>query len=340
MHDRILDGLRSVANVWLVASLRDDRINFPSATDARVFIPDLHLLSKKKAGDYSYSTNEPTLLATVLKKLVALRDEARGRGQTFVVYQLGDYLDLWREAPTSMDEPQTIERILRDQGPIVEAFTKLKFRLVLGNHDYELHRAFPAWDRRYYLTMEGQGSPRGVVVHGDVFDWVEDLPDAINRWAVYMLGPYAAASDYDLGDLKEMMRRTHSHRAYKRWIKPPAHLGTVEKRDTDSPIPDRWNVRQEGVGGADTGFLAKAHQLCGEVNTAYQQDLRFVVCGHTHQAKIAVRNVRGGGLFTLMDCGGWIGTCSDGTGRLKMGNAQIGILHRNEARIYQLGPLT
>jgi UDP-2,3-diacylglucosamine pyrophosphatase LpxH len=340
MHERILTSLRSVANVWLVASLRDDRIGFPSRTDARVFIPDLHLLSRKGAQQYSYSTNETQLLGTVLNTLVTLRNDARSRGEVFVVYQLGDYLDLWREAPTDMEEPRTIERILRDHREIVEAFTMLKFRFVLGNHDFELHRAFPAWDRRYYLTSTEQPIPRGVVLHGDLFDWVEGLPDALSRWAVYFFGPHFAASDYDLGDLKNLMRRQHGRKTYRREIKPAADLGSLERRDADGPIPDRWNVQQEGLAGADVGFLDLAQRLCSEVNARYQQDLRFVACAHTHHARIAVRDAGNGSLFTLMDCGAWVGNCSDTSGEMKMGNAQIGVLHNNEARIYQLGPLT
>ena len=340
MHNLVLDALKEVADVWLVASLRDRRINFASTDDVRVFIPDLHLLSKAKEGDYPYSTTAPGLLATVLKELAKLRDQVRSEGGTFVVYQMGDYLDLWREAPTAMDEAKTVEKILRDNRDIVEGLTKLKFRLILGNHDFNLHHFFGAWDRRYYLTSADQPIPRGVALHGDLFDWVEEFPDAVKRMAVYILGPYHAGSDYDLGEMKELMRKGHHGRKYKREIQPDAVLGEVEKRDTDSPIPERWNVQVEGEREADLGFLPQACELCGEVNRSYQQDLRFVVCAHTHNAKIAIREGVSGSLFTLLDCGAWIGGCSDSSGDLQMGNAQISVLHNNEARIYQLGSLT
>ncbi len=340
MHDRVLETLQSIAQVRLVASLRDDRIGFPGEDDIRIFIPDLHLLSATRQKDFSYSVNHRELLAKLLRSLVRVRKQAKKEGKVFVVYQLGDYLDLWREEPTGMEDPKTAERILRSNKKIAEGFAKLKFRLILGNHDFELYRAYPAWERRYFLTSPTQPKPEGVVLHGDVFDLVEALPDELSRLAVYFLGPYHTATDYDLGKMKQLIRQAHRGRSYANYIHSSVDEGTVETQGTDGQIPAQWNVQREGEANAQLSFLETAHTMCSEINSTYDQHLHLVVCGHTHAAKIVVKEFGDNELFTLMDCGAWIENCHDASDSSELPNAQIGVLCNNDARIYQLTPIT
>src|SRR6266496_6657701 len=101
LHDELLVALRGVSNVSLVASYRDPRLRFDAADDLRVFVPDLHLLSNEKRLRYRYGTNQTALLTDVLGAIGQLK--TRDPNRTVVNYQVGDFLDLWRETPVESD---------------------------------------------------------------------------------------------------------------------------------------------------------------------------------------------------------------------------------------------
>jgi UDP-2,3-diacylglucosamine pyrophosphatase LpxH len=71
---------------------------------------------------------------------------------------------------------------------------------------------------------------------------------------------------------------------------------------------------------------------------AYRMNLMVAVIGHTHHARIAVRESRDGDLFTLIDCGAWIENCVAEGAAAPTPNVQLAALSANEARIYQLQP--
>jgi UDP-2,3-diacylglucosamine pyrophosphatase LpxH len=63
------------------------------------------------------------------------------------------------------------------------------------------------------------------------------------------------------------------------------------------------------------------------------------VLAHTHHPRIAI-DERGSEFFSVIDCGGWITKAQaiiEGD-KKTFRNAQIGVLHNNDARIYQLFP--
>jgi hypothetical protein len=68
------------------------------------------------------------------------------------------------------------------------------------------------------------------------------------------------------------------------------------------------------------------------------KDVRLVVIGHTHHARLVRGKRADGALFVLMDCGAFVGTSflSDELDA-PMANAQIGVKVGNDLRIYQLG---
>src|SRR6266404_723106 len=174
MHDRLLNALLSVANVRLVAALRDDRLGFPNDKDLRIFIPDIHLISEKrrKEGKFLYATNFTDLLTGVAGELINLKAGALD-GETIVVYQLGDFLDLWREASGADDQLDVAARIKDDHQDLVLALLddNLNARFLLGNHDFDLYRwpDYTAWERRYYLPDTAQAPPSVILLHGDIF---------------------------------------------------------------------------------------------------------------------------------------------------------------------------
>jgi UDP-2,3-diacylglucosamine pyrophosphatase LpxH len=344
MHDKLLNAILSIADVKLVASLRDERLGFPYDKDIRIFIPDIHLISEKrrKDGNFTFSTNYPDMLTELAIALTDLRIK-KTDDETIAIYQLGDFIDLWREAPGLDDKLDAASRIKDDHEDLVLALLdrKLKARFLLGNHDFDLYRwpDYAAWERRYYLPDTSAQSPSVILLHGDIFDWVESLPDKVQDVLVYLFAPHLSPNDYALGQMQSLIRRSHGNRNYRTYIKAqkPATVGLVQA-DVDS-IPARWNIQKEGSSPPENlRFLASAYDCCEKTNSDYQLNLRMAVIGHTHHARIAVRESEDGSFFTLIDCGAWIENCvAAGSAERKL-NAQIAALSANEVRIYQLEP--
>jgi UDP-2,3-diacylglucosamine pyrophosphatase LpxH len=345
MHDRLLDALLSVAGVRLVAALRDDRLEFPNDKDLRIFIPDIHLISEKRRreGNFVYASNHTDLLTSVAVKLADLKARAAAN-ETIVVYQLGDFLDLWREASGADDQLDVAARIKDDHEELVLALLddNLNARFLLGNHDFDLYRwpDYTAWERRYYLPDTAQAPPSVVLLHGDIFDWVESLPDKIQDVFVFLFAPRVQPTEFNLGQMRELVVQSHGSRSYRNFIQnaEPATIGVVQKVEPDN-VPARWNIQTAGSSPPQNlKFLESAYKCCVKANADYDMDLRVAVIGHTHHARIATRETADGGLFTLVDCGAWIENCIGDGDAGPMPNAQVAALSANEVRIYQLEP--
>jgi UDP-2,3-diacylglucosamine pyrophosphatase LpxH len=340
LHDELLFALRSVASVSLVASYRDPRLQFAAADDLRVFVPDLHLLSNERRLRYRYGTNQTGLLADALRAITQVK--ARDPNRTVVNYQIGDFLDLWRETPVESDRLDAASKIQDSHPDLVRTILSadLKTRFLLGNHDFELHRwtNYTAWERRYYMAPRGNFKPTAVALHGDVFDWVEMLPEPLNRFFVYFFSPFHSATDYDLGEIQQLIINKNSALDFTSQIAGTADVGALQ--NPSDGVPDRHNVRIATTGSqADDAheFLEIARETCQRANTEFNLGLRLAVIGHTHHARIAVWDPGGdAAFFVLVDTGAWIEQCQTATGLQP--NAQITALSGNEVRIYQLAP--
>jgi UDP-2,3-diacylglucosamine pyrophosphatase LpxH len=340
MHDRLLAALQSVAQVSLVAALRDDRLGFPDARDLRVFIPDLHLISAARlaAGGFRFSTNHEPLLIEVLGVLKQLK-LAAAADERVVITHLGDILDLWREVPGIDPREEIAARIANDHAGLMNALRDpdLGATLFLGNHDYELyHWASYAECVRQLFIPEDQ--PRVLVLHGDVFDWIERAPDAVQDVLVYYFAPGTRPTDYALGQMRRLVGRTTPDPNAAAGIQgpPPARLNGLQTT-TSGDIPARFNLQHAGDAAANTKFLNLAYDAVGRPDNPYGLPISTVIIGHTHHARIAVRET-GDRLFTLIDCGAWIEHCSIDGSADPLPSAQLGVLCGNEARIYQLAP--
>jgi len=340
MHDRLLTALQSVAQVSLVAALRDDRLGFPDPKDLRVFIPDLHLISAQRqaTGGFHFGTNHESLLVTLLGLLKTLK-LAAAADERVMVAQLGDLLDLWREVPHINPQAEIAARIANDHAELMNALRDpdLNATLFLGNHDYELYHwaSYAECVRKLFFPAN---DPQVLVLHGDVFDWIEQAPDAVQNFLVYYFAPGTQPTTYLLGQMQQFVSETSPNPDSTTGIQPgmPARLNGL--RPAAGAIPAQFNLQRAGDPAANTRFLDIAYEAVGRPGNPYGPPVRTVIIGHTHGARIAVRE-QDGGLFTLIDCGAWIENCSvDGTTN-PMPNAQIGVLCGNEARIYQLAPL-
>jgi UDP-2,3-diacylglucosamine pyrophosphatase LpxH len=341
MHDRLLAALQKIAQVSLVAALRDDRLGFPDPKDLRVFIPDLHLISAQRqaTGGFHFSTNHESLLVTLLGVLKSLK-LAAAADERVRVAQLGDILDLWREVPHIDPQEETAARIANDHAELMNALRDpdLNATLFLGNHDYELYHwaSYARCVRKLFIPA---GDPQVLVLHGDVFDWIERFPDAVKEFLVYYFAAGTKPTNYALGQMYQFVRQASPNPNDPAAIhcSTPARLNGLQPV-AGGAIPARFNLQRAGNAAANTTFLDMAYDAVGRPDNAYGFPVKTVIIGHTHQARIAVRE-ENGGLFTLIDCGSWIENCSVDGATNPLPSAQICALCGNEARIYQLAPL-
>lgn len=373
MHDEFLEQLSHVADIYLVARLKDDRIGYPFPNDLRVFIPDLHIIShfRQEEFGYKYSTNhnahKDDLLPVLVKELIKFKkkviDENEGTGdedkkKTFEVYQMGDFLDLWRETnkpwKTKPDEWRGyVNRIIESNVHLYDAFLdeNLHINFVLGNHDFDLHRIpdfSHKWRFMIHYLVDKRDVPVAGIMHGDIFSWVERLPDPVQQFFVYFFSPQIPEK------IRKQIINSHikgkflifkKYKDYRDYImQKEAPVFNEFPLNQGLPPVNQWNVIRNGQGSKEElKYLNEAKEYFSQINQQYDFNLRMIIMGHTHYARIAVDD-KDGQFFALVDCGDWVkfhiakikenGTEKD----IQMVNAQIGVLCNNDVRIYQLSP--
>ena len=163
---------------------------------------------------------------------------------------------------------------------------RLKARFLLGNHDFELFLSpnYVAWERRYYLPDHTATAPGILLLHGDYFDWLEKFPDNLQRIFVYLFAPHGSANDYQLGEMRSLISRSHSSKNYRDSLQAatPAPLGRLQELGPGQTIPAEWNVQREG---ANLTFLDSAHKNCQRANREFGLNMHCAVIGHTHHAR-------------------------------------------------------
>jgi UDP-2,3-diacylglucosamine pyrophosphatase LpxH len=329
LHAQFLSTLESVANVSLVSKLRDPRLNIPDPDRLNVFIPDLHLVSKTRT--YQFGTNLVETLTAVLNGVRVLKMAARP--SQVIVYQIGDLLDLWRETDGLDPDPDVASAIEDSHSSLMEAIYdgSLDTQFLLGNHDYDLYRFtnYDIWQRYFYP------SPSVMVLHGDIFDWVEELPDGLQNFFVHLFSPNAKPERVQLEAMRPLNVKMRARKRLRNYVqagvapvgrlRPPAETVGVE----------RFNVQDANSAPEMLTFLDSARQKCAAASREFGMALTTAVIGHTHHARIAVHE-EGGELFALVDCGAWIENCATEDDPTPRPNAQVAAVGANELRIYQL----
>lgn len=330
LHDSLLSALQSVATVQLVASLRDERLDFEGDDDLHVFIPDLHLVSHRMRERYPYGTNDTGLLTLALQAIRQLKERVEGEQKKVAVTQMGDFLDLWRETPVEKERVDAASRIVDDHRPLMRALQAPGFRtrFLLGNHDFELYRRplFVETERSYLLGPRGKATASGMALHGDVFDELEEtLPNDFQQLVVFYFSTLRKPTDHAFNEVIALVHQENQRHDFTLQVSGDAHFGALAAPSRG--VPERHNVGEHK-------FLTEAMMMCQRANRDLGLSLRFAVIGHTHHARIAVHE-RGDAFFALVDTGAWIENCvlPDGT---RMPNAQLTALSNNEVRIYQL----
>jgi len=334
-HDFLLGGLLQIASVEsikLVARLYEPDIGNPASGLVYVFIPDMHLTTRKVRDEKIHrGFNHERMFVDLIKQLVRLRNSSAGI--PIYVFQLGDFLDLWRE---NTNDP---ERILQDFWGVYRCLhaadrqNRIDARFIIGNHDAPLIGC-PYMSGAVHLQafFPLNPEPKVYVTHGDILDPVEKLPDELQRFFVYqasgsgldqlwgkLMGDDKAN---DLGHLIDVRQST----CYNIEDDQPVTIGPIQPMMMTRNLPERYNVNGQH----------KFHEPCmervGHYNRENNLQMRAAVVAHTHRAGIFLDD---DARFTMLDCGAWIGNHTLEDGGIKP-NCQIGVVCGNDFRIYQL----
>jgi len=355
MHLRFLkDYLMKVGDVYLVSRLKDSRLQYPSSGGFRVFIPDLHLIDKEREQHFKYSTNNLDLLGKCAQEFINFKQDASRENIDVYVYQLGDFMDLWREIPVSFSKNKAtdelkkgVQKIMEDHIDQVKLLRDpgLKTQFLLGNHDFDLHYLtdFVDSELSYYFPISSKG-PSAFALHGDAFSMLErNMPAGIKNLAVYIVGPGAKPDTKQLGQFRKETVNAYKGKDFSGYIQQPtpAAVSRMMKIGTDQADIDgvlngaNFNIKHMGdpaIPACDLRYAQEAEDFAMLVNKEHSWDIRFSVIGHTHYARIILDERDG--FFALVDCGAWIEYCQ-GSG-ITLPCAQIGVIYDNEARIYQI----
>ena len=270
-----------------------------------------------------------------------------------VIYQLGDFMDLWRETPSywsvggvSDEWEASVQQILDDNLSIIEPLRDpdVTAQFVFGNHDIDLYKlsSYVDWNLKYYFPIDPEKGPSGVVLHGDLFDEFEKkTPDWPQYLAVYLFGPSKKPGVKRLGKMRDEIIRAHKKKKYTHYIQnqSPPRLDDLITVKNDE-LPEEHNIKKRGTAEEkELKYLKEAKDFFFGINDDMEWSVRLAVIGHSHHARIAVDDTNDQ-FFTLVDCGAWIERCQGVVNgqEIEMDNAQIGVLFNNDVRIYQLSP--
>ncbi|MEO8451297.1 MAG: metallophosphoesterase, partial [Gemmatimonadota bacterium] len=173
--------------VALVAQYSEPALGLPAGR-THIFVPDCHLLTDQDAAVYRNNHfQQADGLETMLRGLRDLKIAHRGE---LIVWHLGDLFDVWRALGGRGDVAE-IAAIAGRYATHLELLLSsppdgVRARLLAGNHDYVTHE-LADWAALRVGIIENEDPAGGdiLIVHGDVFDWVERaLPDELQARVV------------------------------------------------------------------------------------------------------------------------------------------------------------
>jgi UDP-2,3-diacylglucosamine pyrophosphatase LpxH len=344
-HQDILEKLRSAfpgeRGVTLVARYADDALKLPTRR-AHVFIGDCHMLNNEDTQAYpKYQFLQSEDLRTLLKALTELK--AAGPGQ-LRVWHLGDLFDIWR-ARGGIGPAAEVDKITHDHHEIVDYLREgppggVRARIIAGNHDYALYE-LGEWRADRYRIVDNDAPDGGdiLVLHGDVFSWIEKLPDERQARAVRFATWHAAGtkvlSNNEEPIIAEINRGLNRDTPFG---EGEVLLASARPTDLAAAPPEPINVIDGDAGDPDADNkknFAGAKELAKAMRER-GHNIRLMITGHAHYARL-VQGAIGDTRFVLMDCGAWIGYVRLSKDEDRIHSGQIGVMVGNELRLYQIG---
>lgn len=377
-HDEILNALLSlrdgtqpvVKDVWLVSRLNDGELLGTTELDQpHVFVPDLHLLTKKCEATYQYGFQKLNTHETVDRtKLFVRMTQALTEIAGLQCVQLGDYADLWRQDDTGEGGDLGEWRaITRDNNALHKSLTEtLDASILAGNHDYSASKLL---SNPRLLTISPSGKKTVLVTHGDCFDALEDLEDSFQQTMVMKFGPAVQASEYLLD------RTTSSGTNRSKPVGGPPIKITSPASVPAERVVNVWQTNFDNYEKYPVQEWSRGHRLLArafysslkfrggtpddEFRMVQQSlrparapelpDLRTIIIGHSHWPRICIHhawNTKTGTpaqrkSLVFVDCGAWIEWSrmfKDDEDNALQPSCHLGVLHGGDFRIYQLNP--
>jgi UDP-2,3-diacylglucosamine pyrophosphatase LpxH len=331
--------------VALVAQYAEPALALPGGR-AHIFIPDCHLLTPPDMA--AYPNNHFQLDNDLLTLLTGLRDFKNAHRGDVLIWHMGDLFDAWRARGGRGDRAE-IDAIAAAYANHLQLLltsppTGMRARLLAGNHDYVTHE-LTEWGALRVGIIENQ-DPAGadiLVVHGDLFDWIERFPDNLQakvvRAARQVGSGQTTLNQQELREGREMVAFVNQGLGFGDTPIGFAQ-GALSATRPQIALGPPWAVNLVDVGPAaskeNVKFFDEAAKLAVKLKeNGY--DIRAVVIGHTHHARMVRGNRDDGVPFVLMDCGAWMGQCRFADPDPWIWSAQLGVLAEAELRIYQLG---
>ena len=321
-HKFLLESMleiESIESIKGVARIYNSKIGNENTDRIYLFIPDLHIVSRKlREKRFEYGFNHERVFVDLLRKI---RDLQLGDEKYAIsVCQLGDFVDLWRENVNDPVDILSDFQGVRDYSDAVDA------RYLLGNHDVDIAkipRMSPRWHFRLFFPDNSQ--PKVYVTHGDVFDWIEKLPDRLQKWAVHHFSPR------EMQPQKRLKKMIKYKKKKSLMMDPSSTLQT----ETLAVVPPDGELDDIHLSTSHK-FLGKAFERTKKMNSEFDLSITAAVVAHTHVPAIAYLE-DADNFFVLMDCGSWQGKYQE-PGSEPKANCQVGVVCGNEFRVYQLDP--
>jgi hypothetical protein len=362
-HDEIVLSLLEVlgplkGEIRLLGRVNDPVIGNPSEREIFLIVPDLHLLSPQRRQRFKYGFNhsESGLLARLLGRIAGLRDSWEvSRDRKLVTVQIGDFFDLWREFPGSAKPADISDDACGDLRDILyrgidRGESCLKATMLLGNHDTK--RSDPlqeiSFRHKFFNRPQDGEKPFLFGTHGDAFDILETmLPDAIQEFAVYFIGAFAEPNKYPAMEWsKQTAGINKSIGNLEKAITDPEHsLDAPDGAILVGPEMSLPPLLCQEIASPDGTANPYFEKLYRSIDFARQRNLpgqhvSVVTMGHTHQASLILCRPGGERPMVLMDVGAWIENCTYSLAEsgtvVTEPSAQLGVIHGNDARIYQI----
>ncbi len=326
--------------VALVAQYADPALALPGGR-VHIFVPDCHLLSPPDLA--VYPKNHFQLDAELLTMLQCLRQLKKDNRGELLVWHMGDLFDIWRATGGRGDQAEVdaIAAAYKDHIKLLTASPPngVRARILAGNHDYMIHE-LPSWAALRVGIIENQDPALGdiLVVHGDLFDWLEMvLPDQLKAFIVKAAKQVTAGQTELLQEDRAIVAKVNQAMQPGDVPIGPETSALAKGRPVLGAGPNvSVNVVDAATASQPPKFFDNAAKLAVELKK-HGHDIRTVVIGHTHQARM-VQGARSDGVpLVLMDCGAWMGQCRLAKADPWIWSAQLGVIAQAELRIYQLG---
>lgn len=344
-HQKIYNTLQKAFpnNVCTVARYETAPLDLPGRR-AHIFIPDFHMLSKKDAK--LYPKKQFLQQKDLLKLLDRLTDLKKKNPGELQVWHLGDMFDLWR-AKKGNDPAGQVARIATDYPKIIDRFwygaphgVGARGYIMAGNHDYNLLR-LPEWRAVRFRIIQND-DPKGgdmLVLHGDIFNFIERAPDKLQAAAV-KIAKWVSSGKKKLYNDEKYAKKLN--KAQKKQGQPIGRMKATLSRAIvcNGNLPSEGSINViRGEAGNPKAKNKKYYKGAKALATALRKrghNIRLIVIGHSHWARM-IEGTIGNDPFVLMDCGAWIGYCQLEKNGGEFHSAQIGVKAEGELRIYQLG---